>query len=318
MDTWLALSFVSALVSSMWSLSVDFGVRSAESTGYAAWYCTGAAAIIAVALAYKGGIPSFGWMETLTGAASGAAIILLTSSFAKTPNPGYSMAAFRTQSVMTAVASYFLFKAPLGWLKLVGMAIVLAGVAILGVTPHKPRPNRVEKNSDSAGNREGVEWLFLALGGGAAMTVKDLLSKKVMITKGPSGFRGLVLGTAVIQACAMLVYSWMRSGHIFPQAMHGSHEADIWGKIALSSMAFAAYQGVITKAVMLAPNPGIVKGIDVLGVILTMLGSYAFLGGTITATGIIGALVVVVGTLLMVLQCARINRKGVENTWCSI
>lgn len=301
MELWLILAFCSAVVSSLWSLSVDFGVRSVEPDGFAAWYCLGAALFITMAFALHGGVPKFGSTEALTGLASGASVVLLTSSFAAAPNPGYCMAAFRTQSVLTAIASYFLFKAPLGIRKLIGMVVVIAGVAVLGMAPHMPRANRVKKNSDDKPGKMGIEWLLLALGAGLAMTGKDILSKRLLMKKGPKALRGLILGTGVVQAVAMMVYYVVKSGHFLPQAVPGPTGKAMWGKIGLSAAAFALYQGVITKAVGLAPNAGFVKGIDVLGVILTMFGSYELLGGTVTKDGVIGALIVIAGTVGMIL-----------------
>ena len=322
---WLVLSIISAFMSAVWSLSVKAGLQHAKPVSFTAWYSAGGAILIALGLTVAGMPPGINNWGLLAGVFAGLASVGLSKSFAASPNPGYSMGVFRMQAVATAILSYFLFGAPLEGAKVVGMLIACAGVVKLarggghegfaGEEPkvahphdHAHRKKHGKDKGTDAKRHAGMRWLWLAAGAGLLMSVKDLATKKALMTGGPNGlpsilFSGGIAQTAISLAAALLENHTLELVQLPGKAAH--HPALFVGA---ASLAFALYQTTVVAASKAAPNVGIVKAIDTLGLVLTTFGSHFLYGSSISKGSLEGIGIILAGVLGMCLS-------GAESRW---
>ena len=315
---WLLLSLISACMSAAWSLSVDSGLRHVAPTSYAAWYSTGAAILVALGLKYKKialGVDKWG---VLGGVFSGAASVLMAHSFAAASNPGLSMGIFRMQSVATAILSYFIFKAPLNKTTLIGMLVACVGAIVLSLPSRSSEATEHGKEGMSHGHvhekeheqekKKGAKtssnkWLVLALCAGLAMSVKDLATKKALQVGGKAALGPVLLSTGATQALVALVAAGLSDGNISLKKRPGQH--DVIGYVALSSLAFAMYQATVIGASAAAPNVGVVKALDTVGVLLTTFGAHELFGSPVTVRDTEGIVLILVGVVVMCLGDLR-------------
>lgn len=315
---WLLLSLISACISAAWSLSVDSGLRHIAPTSYAAWYSTGAAILVALGLKYKKialGVDKWG---VLAGVFSGVASVLIAHSFAAAPNPGLSMGMFRMQSVVSAILSYFIFKAPLDKMTLIGMLVACVGAIVLSLPSKSSKATKHGKEGMSHGHVHDEEheqekekgaktnskkWLVLALCAGLAMSVKDLATKKALRAGGKAALGPVLLSTGATQALVALVAAGLYDGNIFLKKRPGQH--GVIGYVVLSSLAFAIYQGTVISASAAAPNVGVVKALDTVGLLLTTFGAHELFNSPVTVPDMEGILLILVGVVVMCLGDLR-------------
>ena len=184
-------------MSAVWSLTVKAGLDKVDATSFAAWYSAGAAVLLVLAIAMTGGHMSFNRWGSIAGVFAGGASIALAKSFAIAPNPGFSMGVFRMQAVLTAIASYILFSAPLDRIKVIGMLIACGGVVLLARSTKTAEGFNDDKKDKP--KEDSLEWLWLAGAAGALMSVKDIATKHAM-TVGGTGVSSTLLSCGLLQA----------------------------------------------------------------------------------------------------------------------
>ena len=318
MDRWFILSCISAIVGSLWSLSVKYGLEYFTPKTFACWYSSIMALIIGIVVYVK--TKSFKITKWGIGSGIGAGIasILLAMSFGESPNPGFSMAIFRMQAILTAIMSYFVFGAPLSPAKVLGMIVSIAGVIVIS-TSHanhkkikhsndkhdKDKTNAKDPNQEhkSESSFSEYKWIFLALGAGIMMTFKDILTKKGLTDNGPKIMHSLMWSTAAFQVVALFITLFITKGNVKLQekTILPHYDKTSLFHIVLAGTAFAAYQFMVITACKEAPNVGIVKAIDTLGIVVTAAASYYLFGSNINTDSIIGMFLVVGGVMSM--QC---------------
>jgi len=321
---WLLLSVISACMSSVWSLSVKAGLQHAKPVSFVGWYSAGAALIIAIGLTIlRIPIGISGW-GLVAGVFAGLAGVGLSKSFAVGPNPGFSMGVFRMQAVATAIISYFVFGAPLQRIKVVGMLLACAGVVGLArggggkegfiedkvAHPHdKKHLKKHDKKKDkSKTEKGGLHWLWLAAGAGLLMSVKDIATKKALIEGGPGGLGPTLFSCALAQTAIVLGAAFLQNHALGLQQISGKKTGHPLLYVAGASLAFAMYQATVISASKGAPNVGIVKAIDTLGLVLTTFGSHFLFKSSISVPSLEGIGVILMGVLVMCFS-------GAESEW---
>lgn len=307
METWFIISVVSAIISSLWSLSVKGGLEMFESESYASWYSVVATLVV--------GLYVYSKIKTLhitkwgigAGLSAGVASLLLAKSFDISPNPGYSMAVFRMQSVLTTIASYFLYGAPISISKTMGMLVAICGVITLSTaktggsaegfskTSEKNTSND-KKNKNTAENNAKYEWVILAFFAGIAMTFKDIFTKSGLSRKNPKSLYTLFWGTSLMQGISLLIILFMKSHSLRIETKDPSIKIrnNIW-PVASAGIAFALYQYTVIRAIQLSPNAGYVKAIDSMGMAITSIASHYLYGSPLDKQSIIGIMLVLCG-----------------------
>jgi drug/metabolite transporter (DMT)-like permease len=306
MEVWFILSCLSAVISSVWSVSVESGLRYFSPIPFASWYAIVATIIIGCFVFYKSRSLRITKWGAGSGIGAGIAAVLLAKSFAESPNPGFSMALFRMQSVLTAIASYFLYKAPISPAKILGMLIAIIGVIVLStakVTKKQKKKKETFKtkpqHKEDSKKKDDYRWVLLALGAGVAMTCKDIFTKNGLIKDGPSSMNSLLWGTALLQSVAMLIVLFLKNHNLdlLTKEHIPSDNKNAWFHVILAGLAFSCYQFTVINACKHAPNIGLVKAIDTLGIVITTVVSYYMFGSGINTKSIIGMALVVSGVI---------------------
>lgn len=162
---WIHYAYLSAVLSSVWSLSVKEGIMSSFSIDFTAWYALISTLISLVVNILIGSPLKLIPYVLLGGCLAGLSVICLTRSLDTSPNPGMSMAIFRTQAVFIALAAFLLFGSNLTLGTMLAMVVVIIGVFI--VTGIGQKTNKV---SDKVANK---------VAGGAANKVAGEAANKV-------------------------------------------------------------------------------------------------------------------------------------------
>ena len=331
MDVWFLLSVASGLVSAVWSISVKWGLEHYHAETFAAWYSLLATVVIAVYVVSKFGVKPLSSWGVAAGLGAGAAGSLLTSAFVHAPNPGYAMALFRTQALLTAVASYFLHNAQMTLAKIVGMAVALSGVYVLVSStrvagqpparktrgaPGRPKAQSSARTISSVteaaagaaasapGARAQLGWIAAALLAGLAMTGKDVATKEGLMRGGRAVLPSLLLTTSLVQTLFLFLRAWAVGGDVALAGLGGRAAPGASASVLAAGAAFALYQLLVIKACSTAPNVGFVKAIDTLGVALTAVGSHFLFGSGLDTRAIGGIALVTAGVMSM--QCERV------------
>ena len=305
MELWFIISVISAIISSWWSLSVKGGLQVFAAESYAAWYSVVSAILVGVYVYIKTNTLNITKWGVASGISAGVASLLLAKSFELSPNPGYSMAVFSMQSVLTAVSSYFLHNATISIPKVIGMLVAIFGVITLSIAKSDgaragvSKVSAIKKNSDkknSHSKKENYEWVLLAFIAGAAMTCKDLFTKSGLNNKSSESLYTLLWGTSLMQGISLLIFLFIKNNTISIKTKKPSVEinSNLW-HVVTTGTAFALYQFYIISAVKIAPNAGYVKAIVSLGTAITAVASHYLYGSKIDTQGIIGIVLILCG-----------------------
>jgi drug/metabolite transporter (DMT)-like permease len=188
---WIHYAYLSAVLSSVWSLSVKEGIMSSFSIDFTAWYALISTLISLVVNILIGSPLKLIPYVLLGGCLAGLSVICLTRSLDTSPNPGMSMAIFRTQAVFIALAAFLLFGSNLTLGTMLAMVVVIIGVFI--VTGIGQKTNKVaNKVADKVANKVAGGAANKVAGGAANKVAGEvageeeqtiLLGKKIVIQK---------------------------------------------------------------------------------------------------------------------------------------
>jgi drug/metabolite transporter (DMT)-like permease len=307
---WLAFAFIGAVLSAVWSLSVKKGLHNVFATDFASGYVMISALILTLYNLIKLGVKSFkpdGW-GIGSGICQAIAGIALTLSFKASPNPGLTMSVFRTQAILTAVLSYFVFGAPITLPKIIAMIVVASGVYF--VSKEKPSDSHETKESFTIKNTEQhltkfghkltekvkKSWLLLAIVAGVSMSLKDIFTKKALI-RTPKNLFGILWNAIFVQSLAMIIYDRYTTGSFGWKDENGDGTVDLKDKLIIvwTGAIFMLYVTTVIKATQLAPNVGYAKAVDTFGVIITTIVAHFLFKAPITKDSIAGILLIVSG-----------------------
>ena len=300
MLTWIPLSLMSACMSSVWSLAVKAGLEKVQAASFTAWYSAGAAIILAAVIYMSGGKVGLNLWGSVAGLFAGIASVGLAKSFAISPNPGFSMGVFRMQAVVTALASYFFFKAPLDRIKVIGMLVACGGVALLARSTKRTETFKGGGRVKQTKKKDELGWLWLAAGAGITMSIKDLATKHALTAGGGGGIAPTLLSCSLGQVLVTMLAAYYLEGGLALTPVKGtSSPMHYKWYVAAAAGAFALYQGTVISASKAAPNVGMVKAIDSLGLVLTTLASHFLYGSSLGARSLESVGVILLGVVIM-------------------
>jgi drug/metabolite transporter (DMT)-like permease len=299
---WLGYSVTGALLSSLWSLSVKKGLTSIFSTDFVSWYAIVSLLVTTLFNVIRKVSFDYNLFGLIAGVCQAICGITLTKSFATSPNPGLTMAVFRTQAIITTVMAFFLFHSNITVSKIVAMGVVVAGVYLLSKTKPKDDKETPEefKNPEQAKSKKNSSkmWLWMALLGGLVMSCKDILTKKALVADN-KGVYNILFNSVLAQGIVLLIYDRITTGSFRVTDINGDGEVD-WKDyltIGWTGVIFAAYMLTVISATQTAPNVGYAKAIDTLGVIITSISSHFIFGSELTKESLGGIAMVISGVL---------------------
>ena len=192
MEKWFVLSCISAFISSFWSLSVKYGLEKLNVGSFAFWYSAVASIMIAINTFMSTKTLALSKLGSLAGLGAGIASLNLAKSMAMSPNPGYCMAVFRMQAILTTLASVVFYNAQLNIRKYGDIAF---GIRVITIVTSESTVNHSKKDVDDESDnkkvkkdekkKHGYDWVVYNYCW-IMMTAKDLFTKKALNKEGTS------------------------------------------------------------------------------------------------------------------------------------
>lgn len=197
------------------------------------------------------------------------------------PNPGYSLIISKSYVVFTAVASIFIFSAPLTMSSVIAIALIVLFSALITIDKDK---NRTTSNSLWLPYTMGAFfcWGFLAL------------SSKYLLNMGVPILTRLIL--------SMIVTTVIILGEILYKKVEWQRVSkDQLTTLLLIGMLGASFNYFMQVGFNLAPNVGFVNAANAASISLLTLASAFFFKDELTVKKMIGVIGVTVGLLLLFL-----------------
>lgn len=301
MEQWFIISCISAIISSFWSISVKYGLQTFTSYSFAFWYSLIATIIITIQSVIKTGSVKFSKLGAFSGIGAGVAAVSLAKSFVMSPNPGFSMAIFRMQAILTTIASVVFFNAKLTLVKWLCIALSIIGVLTIvtsksSVEHSKKSNNKSDKNKKPKKNN--YEWVLYALIAGIAMTIKDIFTKKALTDGGKGIFHSLFWTTGLFQSIILMIILLLTNKSVALETTKENKSVFPINKYTLiAGIAFALYQFAVITASKAAPNVGLVKAVDSEGMVITSIASIYLFNSSLNTQDIIGMIMIIAGVL---------------------
>ena len=209
----------------------------------------------------------------IAGIFQGISTLLVMIAINKSNNPGLPMAFFRSQAILTAIVSVFLFKSTLPYYKLVAMGCVIYGLYKLANSLPKTEKyeNKIIKTRENSVIPTS-NWILISIVSGVFMTLKDIFLKYSLFKKNSNVFN-FIFYSLLLQTIVLFIYDLYISKNIKLDNKDDNKVVkgiDIYYTI-ISGILLYIYVYVITMACKLAPNIGFVKSIDSLGIVLTII-----------------------------------------------
>ena len=255
---WFIWAFIAAVLSSIWSLSVKKGLEHMIGTDFVSWY--GLIALVAIfvmntiqKIPFMMNIPAL-----LSGLFGGLTIIALTDSVKKSPNPGMSMAVYRSQAVLTTVLAVFVFDSHITAKKLLAMCVVLAGVYILSTGQSTPSIPDTEEDEGDKHNKKGLNWIYITLIAIVVGSLYDLTTKGAFNNKKSGSFENILLNSFLTQAIILMIYDRYKTGNFKLEDINQDKKVDFKdvGITIWTGFMYFLYCYIGTKSIELAPNVG--------------------------------------------------------------
>lgn len=308
---WIHYSYLTAILSSIWSISVKEGIMSSFSIDFTAWYAVISAMISLMINVVSGKSLKLVSYLIIGGFLAGCSTISLTKSLETSPNPGMSMAIFRTQSVLIALAAFLFFGSKLSIDSVIAMIVVIIGGFIITNAVHTKQTSEnsleefQEKNPEKnphLGNltTSKKKWVIYALLASLCITGKDLITKTSFFLK-TADIHEVVFNILLGQALILVAYDLYQTGNLYledknKQEHLSNNKKTLWITI-WTGLIFYVYIYTLTTATKLSSNVGYVKSIDTFGIIITTIASHYLFNSTINSHILIGIGVIFFATL---------------------
>lgn len=288
---WIHYAYLSAFLSSVWSLSVKEGIMSSFSIDFTAWYALISTLISLLFNIIVGSPIKIISSLVIAGFFVGCSVICLTKSLDSSPNPGSSMAIFRTQAVFIALAAYLLFGSNLTIETMVAMIVVVIGVFI--ATGIVQKPTKIFSLDNEGEDEEDVDsillgdkvvikktWPVYALLAALLVTFKDLIAKTAFHFKTADTYQ-VVFNILVGQSIVLIAYDYLQTGNFNLEDKNQENKQTNNKKDKRKTILITIWTGIIffvylislTQATKLSSNVGYVKSIDTFGIIITTIAS---------------------------------------------
>ncbi len=315
MKQWVILSLLSAICTSIITITLKKGVTNMLSADFTA-YMSLLSFLLTMVINLLGHKKfNFNIWGLLAGVFLGISNLIFIRSSQIAPNPGIARALQKCQAIYTFIASYFIFGGVFKPYKIFGMILVIFGVYLVvknekrvdtaneakeNFTEQKPTKN-LEKVKGNATNY----WIKLALLAGLFSTFKDICSKKAISINNETP-TNILANALLLQVIVTFSYKYYRTSSLRLETRQGDKLLKIRFTKALcylflTAFFFTIYSLSILDAMETAPNVGYVKSINTLGVVLAVILSQYIFKVKITKGSWWGILMTVSGLFFVVI-----------------
>ena len=302
MKEWLLLSFLLPLFSAGYTLLTKIALHSLTPQSFSMYSLVIALVILSGYNVMNGKKIRVTPLSFVGGLAFGFAIMGLTTGINEAPNPGLAAAIYRTQTILTAIASVFLFGKDLDLQGIVGMVITLAGAYLIatdkkdivetGIHPGTAKAEKRVLNRDN--------WFIYPALAGVALTVKDLTGMESLQTGMPASIfaTSQLLFAAVVAA----IHKYYVDGTLTLEFKKNAHEKEAVTTMTGAAIINSAWVVVAIAAMTMAPNPGYSKALTMGGIIISTIASRFMFGDKLDSRSYGGIAAIVAGTAILVAQ----------------
>jgi drug/metabolite transporter (DMT)-like permease len=315
---WLILSFTSSLFNTTYTLSSKGALEYIEPTSFTAYILLFSLIITIIITLFSKSKFIFSFYSLLVGITAGITFLFFNKSIEKSANPGLVMAVYRSQAMLTFILSIFIFKLKFHKRNFFGVSLVIIGVFIISSIKKERFITKKKRKSHN--------WVFYAILGGIFATLNDIFLKKAFQNKNLK-MPVFLLHQMFFGSIILFIYLFVKNKSIKLESNQelgknkiikhneNSSKQDSGGNkikkymedktnknikkyvhVLIVSIIFLSYVGTLNKATYLAPNPGMAKAIDILGILITLFVSkYIFKGSAINKKQWFGSIILVIG-----------------------
>ena len=309
---WIIPSFILPICSSVFSIGSKTLLHYTHPTSYTAYVLLCSAVIITLYNVVAGNKITFSKWSLLSGLTFGLALFGFEDATHTASNPGLVNAIYRTQSILTAIASVWLFNSSLTVMSIVGICITLASLLITLYDTEKkiknshskhyhhiePMDNKKDKVEEKAKEKE--DWIPVVLVAGILLTFKDLTAVK-SIKDGMSA-SSYVVSQFSVGAILLLAYKYYKFGTLEIIVNPKDKKKEALSGIAAISIDNVIWCILLVHLMAIAPNPAYPKVISLISVAITSFFSkYFFPDAELDKTQWFGVLGILTGISIMTL-----------------
>ena len=299
---WLDLSLILPLCSTFFSLASKELLKQVHPTSYTAYVLLFSGMIIVVYNLVSGRKIGFSKWALASGLAFGLATFGFENAVSMASNPGMVNAVYRTQTVLTAVASVFLLGSKLSVMAMVGMVVALVGAVTVAIDRSTIEHFKtLATGDDSKDDKHG--WLPWAAVAGVLLSVKDITAVKAIRT-GMTPY-SYAVSQLLFGSLIMFAYKLYKQGTLRLEMKQGGSLLEALGGMTAVALDNVLWCLILVYVMGIAPNPAYPKAITLIGVVLTaFLSKYIFAEATLDRQQWMGIFMVVFGVGTMALSSA--------------
>ena len=205
------------------------------------------------------------------------------------------MSIFRTQAVLTYIASIFLFHSSVSKIKIIGIITVIFGAFIITSFNEKKENANFETNKINKKNNK--EWILYAFAAGIFMTLKDITTK-ISLSKQKIDLAVYVFVSLAAASVTSFIYQFIKTKNIKLESKQKNKKHEKYMYVSIIAFIFILYAITVGLSTSLAPNPGMPKAIDSAGIILTLiLSKFLFKNSKIDKKQWLGVVILIIGVI---------------------
>jgi len=310
--SWLIPSFILPICSSVFSIGSKTLLHYTHPTSYTAYVLLCSSLIIIFYNIVSGNKITFSKWSLLSGLTFGLALFGFEDATHTASNPGLVNAIYRTQSILTAVASVWMFNSSLSMMSIVGICITLGSLLVTLYDTEKKMNNSHSKHyhhiepmdnkehKDEKEKEAKRDWIPIVLLSGIMLTLKDLTAVK-SIKDGMSA-SSYVVSQFSVGALLLLAYKYFKFGTFEIIVNPEDKKSEAISGIAAISIDNVIWCILLVHLMSIAPNPAYPKVISLISVAITSFFSkYFFPGAELDKTQWFGVLGILTGISIMTL-----------------
>lgn len=297
--SWVHLSLILPFCSTFFSLASKELLKHVEPISYTAYVLLFSGIMVLLYNVATGKKILFSKWAVMSGLAFGLATFGFEKAVNMVANPGIVSAVYRTQTVLTAIASVFLLGSKLSMVAIIGIVLAVAG-AITVATDHSSVEHfesGQKKDSKENGNKYG--WLPWTAGAGVLLSVKDITAVKA-VREGMTPY-SYAVSQLLFGALVLFIYKLYKQRTLALHLKPNTSVPRVLGGMMAVSLDNLLWCLLLVYVMGIAPNPAYPKAITLGSVVLTaFLSRFMFSSAQLDAQQWVGILMVLGGVGTMV------------------
>ena len=316
---WLIPSFILPIFSSVFAIGSKTLLKYTHPTSYTAYVLLCSAVIVILYNIVSGIKITFSKWSIISGFTFGLALFGFEIATKMASNPGLVNAVYKSQSILTGLASVWFFNSSLSMMSIIGICIAFGSLLITvyetevnmkkthskhyhHIEPMTNKKNKDEKKKEEKEEKEKnkKDWIPIVLFSGILLTLKDLTAvKSIKDGMSPSSY---VVSQFSVGAILLLAYKYFKFGTIEIFVNPEDKRPHALSGIAAISIDNVAWCILLVHLMTIAPNPAYPKIISLISVVITSFFSkYFFDGAELDKIQWFGILGILAGISIMTL-----------------